>query len=84
MTTPHKHAALIHAWADGAEIEFLDHETWVCTSPSWNQTHQYRIKPTPRLSDEARELITLTMAQSARHRAALETYILSLEQKVQP
>jgi len=24
MKTPHKHAELIKAWADGAEIEFFD------------------------------------------------------------
>ncbi len=28
MTKPHKHAELIKAWADGAEIEWFDGRTW--------------------------------------------------------
>lgn len=50
--TPHKHAALIKAWADGAEIQvkqvdyFADDSRWVTTkSPTWNDDIQYRIKP---------------------------------------
>ena len=43
----HKHADLIKAWADGAEIEFRwGDEEWVATSyPEWNLLAQYRIKP---------------------------------------
>jgi len=51
MKTPHKHAALIKAWADGAEIEFR----WDClddwrriTTPRWDQDGDYRIKPEPK------------------------------------
>ena len=51
MKTPHKHAALIKAWADGAEIEFR----WGClydwrriTTPCWDQDCDYRIKPEPK------------------------------------
>lgn len=47
--TPHTHAALIHAWADGATIQYkpggclgkwldIDHPTWV-------DCIDYRIKP---------------------------------------
>lgn len=46
--TPHKHAALIHLWADGAEIEFCDHGIW-CTAasaPGWDDGTVYRVKPT--------------------------------------
>lgn len=46
MGTPHKHAGLIKAWADGAEIEFRD-ETggWhTCRDPSWSVGTTYRIK----------------------------------------
>ena len=47
MNKPHKHAELIKAWADGAEIEkqsntsewFLDYE------PDWYEYAYYRIKP---------------------------------------
>lgn len=48
MKTPHKHAALIKAWADGAEIEYK-HYTGVwkpCgTSVGWLVDFEYRIKP---------------------------------------
>ena len=51
MNTPHKHAALIKAWADGAEIEmlFTVEDNWVPTkSPSWYASVEYRIKPEPK------------------------------------
>lgn len=43
----HKHADLIHAWADGAEIQHKrrDHQWYDCTSPNWNTNVEYRIKP---------------------------------------
>jgi hypothetical protein len=46
---PHKHAELIKAWADGAEIQFRRYgETdWQDAghNPQWLQTFDYRIKP---------------------------------------
>lgn len=44
---PHKHAELIHAWADGAEIEvFTKYGAWdYCENPCWSGKNQYRIKP---------------------------------------
>jgi hypothetical protein len=56
MKTPHKHAELIKAWADGAEIEmlFTVEDNWVSTkSPSWYASVEYRIKPEPK-PDHAR------------------------------
>jgi len=50
MNKPHKHAALIKAWADGAEIEFLPSGSLVWgpyTSPCWDWDGDYRIKPKP-------------------------------------
>jgi hypothetical protein len=46
---PHKHAELIKAWADGAEIQFKDkigywHDV-IC--PKWDE-EEYRIKPEPK------------------------------------
>jgi len=44
---PHKHAELIKAWADGAEIQY-NHwgSAWKdSTSPTWDKNFQYRIKP---------------------------------------
>lgn len=49
MTTPHKHAALIKAWADGATIQALSPEgEWKNNArPHWALGHEYRIKPEP-------------------------------------
>lgn len=50
----HKHADLIHAWAEGAEIECFDDESgeWCgysgSSKPGWLLDHKYRIKPTPK------------------------------------
>lgn len=48
-----KHAELIRAWLDGAEIErqynspFSEQQKWVVDrDPSWHHEHNYRIKPT--------------------------------------
>jgi hypothetical protein len=46
----HKHAELIKAWADGAEIEVLTPSTseWNDVSePLWIADQEYRIKPKP-------------------------------------
>lgn len=49
--TPHKHAELIKAWADGAEIQFKSQGStdWRdVSSPQWNPDCQYRINPAPK------------------------------------
>ena len=48
MGKPHKHADLIKAWADGAEIQFkapCEYGWRDCTHPDWQEVLQYRIKP---------------------------------------
>lgn len=52
MPQPHKHAEVIKAWADGAQIQVrgnLD-RTWVdipkSETPIWHHTLEYRVKPT--------------------------------------
>jgi hypothetical protein len=54
MTTPHKWASVIRAWADGKAIQFTLREsnTWftesTCISPDFNNPHmEWRVKPTP-------------------------------------
>ncbi len=51
MKQPHKHAELIKAWADGAEIEVYDEplDRWVDVigAPAWT-SKKYRIKPEPK------------------------------------
>jgi hypothetical protein len=50
MKTPHKHAALIKAWADGAEIEKRWGNEWLkhAWCDAWHHDLEYRIKPTPK------------------------------------
>ena len=54
MKTPHKHAELIKAWADGAEIQWYDssprEHRWIdCPEYfDWGATCQFRIKPEPK------------------------------------
>lgn len=51
MKTPHKHAELIKAWADGAEIQYstgLSHLWHSADNPSWWKGYEYRIKPEPK------------------------------------
>ena len=47
---PHKHAAVIKAWADGAVIQYFSgvKRDWVDVDynrPSWGNAEQYRVKP---------------------------------------
>lgn len=45
---PHKHAELIKAWADGAEIQVFDKilDKWVDAEVLiWRENYEYRIKP---------------------------------------
>jgi hypothetical protein len=44
----HKHAELIHAWAEGAQIQRFNIDGWVdATNPYWDKDTEYRIKPKP-------------------------------------
>ena len=47
----HKHADIIHAWADGAEIEIYSESAceWVlCIFPSFHAEMLYRVKEKPK------------------------------------
>jgi hypothetical protein len=54
MPKPHQHAKAIHAWADGAEIEFRPkadkhsygstYDWYPCRNPDWHENFEYRIK----------------------------------------
>lgn len=42
----HKHADLIHGWAEGAKIQYSLGNNWYNTEkPEWNINTEYRIKP---------------------------------------
>jgi hypothetical protein len=48
---PHKHAELIKAWADGAQIQLrwkIDNANWEDCDPAWTDLCEYRIKPEPK------------------------------------
>lgn len=52
MSKPHKHAALIHAWADGGEVEYrpAGSSVWQpVPTPQWSLIGDYRIKPVSKL-----------------------------------
>lgn len=73
MKTPHKHAELIKAWADGAEVEMWDGESWLPReSPYWNEAIVYRIKPEPKPD------VVRYMAISAPKTDYVETFVPSL------
>lgn len=58
---PHKHAELIKAWADGAEIQFCDpyDKAWSSiTNPTWSTNHNYRIKPSNPNAEKIAEIET--------------------------
>jgi hypothetical protein len=51
MPTPHKHAAVIKAWADGHQVQMLSRmnglwEDVNAESPRWLEHYEYRVKPT--------------------------------------
>ena len=53
MRTPHKHAEIIKAWADGAEIQLWSNSTWADIElPAWGTDVSYRIKPTKKKPEE--------------------------------
>ena len=46
----HKHAELIHAWCEGAEIQYkskVDGEWCDHSDTEWDEDYEYRIKPKP-------------------------------------
>lgn len=48
VKVPHKHAELIKAWADGAQIQVNREGHWYDVIPSWASADDYRIKPEPK------------------------------------
>lgn len=46
--TPHVHAEVIKAWAEGATIQYSDNGQWFDTKgnqPQWSINRNYRVKP---------------------------------------
>lgn len=56
---PHKHAELIKAWADGAEIEMLLSDgRWKKCDPVWYKSSTYRIKSSNPNAEKIAEIET--------------------------
>lgn len=52
MKTPHKHADVIKAWADGATVQWKhEHGVWtdLTANPAWHRQFEYRVKPEPQI-----------------------------------
>lgn len=50
MKKPHKHAAVIKAWADGATIQIyrIQYDDWVIAdNPTWSVHREYRVNSEP-------------------------------------
>ena len=84
MKTPHKHAELIKAWADGAEIEkqdnyqgewFIDYKPdWneYDYKPDWDEYDYYRIKPEPKPDWDEKVVLVQEMQRMAKRIEELE------------
>ena len=82
---PHKHAELIKAWADGAEIEFYSEQSkqWIFTAfPHWIPDEKFRIKPQPKPDveykthirwDKGWQLVDTTSTKSANLKLTLDS-----------
>lgn len=72
--TPHPHAAVIHAYADGHEVEYFDpvSENWCVykglseNAPLGHRLWQWRIKPVPERTYTQAEVDALLADQKAR------------------
>jgi hypothetical protein len=85
---PHKHAAVIKAWADGAKLQWKD------DNGHWNDTNQpafydhweYRVKPEPKpygkvLSDAWYSVSYTSMATADRWQTAAEVVIAAYKER---
>jgi hypothetical protein len=72
---PHKHAEVIKAWADGAEIECNGGSGWFFIEgeyPDWNVKYDFRIKPCPSPAEKERDEIRAEMEKLTKRLEALE------------
>jgi hypothetical protein len=73
MMKPHRHSALIHAWADGAEIQVYSCGYWIDIEPTWNGCDEYRIKPEKEYPKSTLDYNDLCRIVNAAHKLQEET-----------
>lgn len=70
MGQPHKHADIIKAWADGAQVQCRGtcDTTWkdIGEQPCWFTNLEYRIKPVPREDVEMTRRISILQEPNDR------------------
>jgi hypothetical protein len=68
----HKHAEIIKAWADGAEIEIKGKNGWIVFhNPDWYDDYEYRVKPTPKPDVVKLYFVTPELLESSYFRTNL-------------
>ena len=81
MKKPHKHAELIKAWADGAEIEVWNTNVgkWLLCGKAlaWEESREFRIKPEPKPDYISTRRVFLKRCDSFGHYAEMENNALS-------
>tara|TARA_R110000824_G_scaffold344886_2_gene531578 strand:- start:1448 stop:1849 length:402 start_codon:yes stop_codon:yes gene_type:complete len=71
---PHKHAEIIKAWADGAEVQLCSAGTWyVVPYPNWGSECGYRLAPPkPTANEVEKEAILAELAKLQKRLDSLE------------
>lgn len=84
--TPHKHAELIKAWADGATIQFKNQVgDWLDRSkPTWDPRAEYRVKPEPKPDFTRMITISSVPMQSSANGFLVSSGVMFLEKLKKP
>lgn len=94
MNKPHKHAAVIKAWADGAIIQIY-RDSWddweIVSEPKWSEHRKYRVKPEPLIvngvecaipaSDDNHPWV-VSVSVKREHQSTGSTYLLYFDESV--
>lgn len=78
----HKHADIIHAWAEGADVESSDNNgksPWVsCEVPQWKSLVCYRVKPSKSQKQTEKEALQEQLAKIEQETATLKQQLSKL------
>lgn len=76
----HKHSKLIHEWADGAPIQYLQKttNTWIdVDEPVWDKNTEYRIKPHQLESWQLELLEAVKLGEVVEVEIAKDTWVVA-------